>query len=203
MKKLYIITVLTLFLSSSNAAEKSKATPSEKEFYVYKDRGSRENHYIPSGWMGDNSDLKYNPGYYPDATNQANTCIKITYSAERKQGSGWAGIYWQIPANNWGDKRGGYDLSNYSKLTFKVKGDKGNEYIDKFMMGGISGMTEEGDTDTAETQPIELTTEWQVIDIQLKGLDMKHIIGGFGFAVNADMNEKGIAFYLDDIKYVK
>lgn len=177
--------------------------PTDAEFYVYKNRGDRANHFVASGWMGDFGDLKFNQGYYPDAMDRSNTCIKVTYSAEKKQGAGWTGIYWQCPANNWGDKKGGYDLSGYSKVTFKVRGDKGTEFIDKFMVGGISGITEDGDSDAAESEPIELSTEWKLIEIPLKGLDMRKIIGGFGFAINSEMNEKGAAFYIDEIKYVK
>lgn len=196
------IALLTLLFTSIAVADTSKKEL-PNPFYVFKDRGSKENHYIPAGWMGDTGDLKFNQNYIDDVLDRTNTCIKIIYTAEKKQGANWAGIYWQMPANNWGDKKGGYDLSKYSKLIFKVRGDKGGEYIDKFMMGGITGQTEDGDSDNTETQPIELTTEWKEITLDLKGLDMKHIIGGFGFAVNADMNEKGIVFYLDEIRYEK
>lgn len=201
--KIKTFAVIVAVATVSFADTKKPFKPTEPTFHVYKDRGDRLNHFIPSGFMGDYGDLKFNPGYYLDPSDKTQTCIKITYSAEKKQESGWAGIYWQTPANNWGDKKGGYDLSNYSKLTFRVRGDKGGEYIDKFMMGGISGITEEGDSDSAESAPIELKSEWQTVEIPLKGLNLSRVIGGFGFAMNADMNEKGAAFYLDEIQYVK
>lgn len=199
MKKSMTFLLATMLTLSYAEVQK----PNEKQFYVYKDRGSRLNHYIPSGWMGDTGDLKYQPGYVFDPSKREETCIKITYTAERKQSQGWAGIYWQMPSNNWGDKKGGYDLSSYKKLSFKVKGEKGKEYIDKFIVGGITGQTESGDSDSTETQPIELTDKWETIEIDLKGMNLTHIIGGFGFAVNADFNEKGISFYIDDIYYTK
>ena len=201
------------------------AAPSDPEFYVYHDRGFRGNHYIPSGWMGDFGDLKMNQGWPKNANAPAkskegkgskadetktpvaqpgeDTCIQIKYSAERKQGAGWAGIYWQSPANNWGDKKGGFDLSAYSKLTFMARGEEGGETIDKFFIGGITGQTEEGDTDEASVSPVTLTKEWKTYEISLKGLDMSHIIGGFGFAANADSNPNGLTMYVDEIKLVK
>ena len=108
-----------------------------------------------------------------------------------------------MPANNWGDKRGGYDLSGYSKLVFKVRGSVGKEYIDKFLVGGITGKTEDGDSDEVYTDAVELTTEWKEITLDLKGRDMSHIIGGFGFAINSDYNEKGASFYIDEIRFEK
>ena len=38
------------------------------------------------------------------------SCFQIKYTAERKQGAGWAGIYWQTPANNWGTTKSAFDL---------------------------------------------------------------------------------------------
>lgn len=205
MKK--VIILLAIYTMAIFAVAYSTETKLVKqtsdEFYVYKDRGSRLNHYIPSGWMGDYGDIKMNQGYVVDL-DKKNYCIKIACSTERKQGAGWNGIYWQHGAMNWGDKKGGYDLSGYSKLKFLARGEKGGELIDKFGMGGITGQTEAGDSDNAEIDSIELTKDWKEYTIDLKGLDLTHIIGGFIFAVNDDNNDdKPIAFYLDEIRYVK
>src|SRR5204863_4901945 len=136
-------------------------------------------------WMGDFGDMKFNPGWPKNAqaskkgegkkptmvAPDQDSCIQIIYSAERKQGAGWAGIYWQHPANNWGDKRGGFDLSKYTKLKFMARGEKGKETIDKFFIGGITGQTEEGDSDEASVSPVELTKDWKEYTIDLVGLD--------------------------------
>jgi len=222
-------TVLSLFagaalliagvLSATGPEKKKGAAASEDVFYIYTERGSRLNHYVPSGWMGDYGDLKMNQGWVKSQVGKEkkdgkvakadepkpgeDTCIQVRYTAERKQGAGWAGIYWQHPANNWGDKRGGFDLSAYSKLTFMAKGEQGGEVVDKFFIGGITGQTEEGDSDEASLSPVTLTKEWKKYEISLKGLDMSHIIGGFGFAANADANPNGFVAYLDDIRLEK
>jgi len=107
-------------------------------FYVYSDRGDPRNHYYPSGFMGDYGDLKIDTGS-TENPQSGKTCIKWTYTGERKQGAGWAGCFWQAPANNWGEKKGGYNLSAYTKLTFWARGSKGEEIINEFKVGGITG----------------------------------------------------------------
>src|SRR5215203_2706532 len=49
-------------------AAKPAGAASEDVFYIFKDRGSRLNHYVPSGWMGDYGDLKMNQGWAKNAS---------------------------------------------------------------------------------------------------------------------------------------
>ena len=190
-------------LATREKSLSNRFKPTQDVFYIYKDRGDKDNNYIAAGWMGDYGDLKFNPGI-PVEGGKQNTCIQVKVSMERKQGAGWNGIYWQHPANNWGDRKGGYDLSSYKKLTFMARGEKGGEFIDKFGIGGITGQTEEGDSDNASIENVELTKEWKTYSVDLKGLDLTHVIGGFLFAVNDDTNNNTpMAFYLDEIKLEK
>lgn len=182
---------------SSKAAEPKSAA---SYFYVYTDQGSKKNHFAPSGWMGDYGDLKVDQGY-KENTAEGRTCIRVTYSAQRRQGAGWAGIYWQQPANNWGDKGGGYDLSKYKKLTFWARGAMGGEKVSEFKVGGIAGQTEKGDSDTVTTGPITLTSDWKQYAIELDGKDMSYIIGGFCFAAAGDENPNGWDIFVDEVRY--
>ncbi len=172
--------------------------PEKVPFYVYGDRGSINNHYIPSGWMGDYGDIKLDTASAEDPY-LGSTCVKIVYSGAATQGARWAGIYWQNPANNWGDKEGGYDLSKAAKLTFWARGDKGGERIEEFKVGGIMG--EYPDSDTAGIGPVILPKDWKQYSIDLKGKDLSYISGGFCWATNVDGNPNGATFYLDEIKY--
>lgn len=180
--------------------ESKKELPSP--FFIYNDFPSKENHYIASGYMGDYGDVKMDLKF---STNTASglTCIRVVYLADRLQGAGWSGVYWQHPHNNWGDKKGGYNLSGFKKLKFKARGARGGEYIDKFFMGGIVGQTQDGDSDQIDSDSIELTNKWKEYEIGLQGLDLSHIIGGFGFVMNADTNPDGFVMYLDEIRYEK
>lgn len=170
MKRLTSLAVAAVFMlgvsgiafAAPKSAKSSAAntTPSFKAFAVYVENASKENHFAPSGWMGDFGDLKLNQAC-TETPRSGNTCIKITYSAKMTQGAGWTGIFWQQPANNWGEKKGGYDLTGAKKLTFWARGAQGGEKIAEFKVGGITG--EYPDTDSSSIGPIELTKEWQKI----------------------------------------
>lgn len=178
------------------AAPEAGAQP--KEFEVYVDKGNRQNHYIPSGWMGDYGDLRLNDQSMT-SPQAGTTCIEFAYSAKKAQGQGWAGVYWQNPANNWGSKKGGFDLTGMTKVTFWARGTKGGEIIQKFMVGGIQGTYP--DTTKVEMGPVELTDTWKHYTINLAGKDLSYINGGFGFALTADQNPEGATVYLDTIRF--
>ncbi|MCK5346023.1 MAG: hypothetical protein KAR20_21580, partial [Candidatus Heimdallarchaeota archaeon] len=167
---------------------------------VYYDRGNRQNHYIPSGWMGDYGDIKMNDNS-KDQPHRGKTCIKFEYSAEGKQGANWCGVTWQNPANNWGEKDGGKDLREATKLTFWARGQAGNERIMEFKMGGIGGTY--SDSDSIGVGPIDLTIEWQQYSIDLTEADLSYVVGGFCWSTSADANPDGMVFYVDDIQYEK
>jgi len=192
-----MIIALSLFCLSFTSGSVNSAEDF-KGFGVYIDRGSKQNHYIPSGWMGDYGDIKHNESW-KENPHSGKTCIKITYTAEGKQGANWAGIYWQWPPNNWGEKKGGYDLTGAKKLTFWARGEKGKEEIIEFKMGGITGTY--SDSDSASIGPISLTADWKQYTIDLDGLDLSCISGGFCWVTNSMANPDGSVFFLDDIKY--
>jgi len=183
-------------LDSSIKPETKK--PENMPFYVYADRSSISNHFIPSGYMGDYGDIKYDGASTEDAY-LGDTCIKIIYTGQATQGARWAGVYWQNPANNWGTVDAGFDLSKATKLTFWAKGAKGGERIEEFKMGAIMG--EYSDSDSAGIGPVILNKEWTQYTIDLKGKDMSYVIGGFCYSTNIDVNPEGATFYLDEIKY--
>ncbi len=93
--------------------------------------------FYPSGWMGDRDDITFDDSWTENPHSKP-TSIKITYSAASSQGEGWAGIYWQYPSENWGDKPEGRDSTGATKLTFWARGEKGGEKA-KFKAGGITG----------------------------------------------------------------
>jgi len=202
MKKLVIAMLAVAFVfpaafAQDKPAEK-KDSPQLKEFWVYKDRNARENHYIPSGWMGDYGDIKLND-QSTDNPYSGTTCLQFEYTAKKSQTSGWAGVYWQNPPNNWGSKKGGFDLTGMTKLTFWARGAKGGEILQKFVIGGIKGTYP--DSANIEFGPVELTDTWKQYTINLAGKDLTYVSGGFGWVTTADLNPEGCKFFLDDIKY--
>ena len=195
MKKLLTLAVAAVFSVVAVSVALAQS-PTFKPFAVYVENASKNNHFIPSGWMGDYGDLKLSQAA-TDKPRSGQTAIKITYTAKMTQGAGWAGIYWQQPANNWGDKKGGFNLTGATKLTFWARGEQGGEKIAEFKVGGITG--EFPDSDSSSIGPVELTKEWQKFTIDLKGKDMSYIVGGFAFAMSKDDNPNGAVFFLDDI----
>ena len=167
-------------------------------FYVYRDKNAPQNHFIPSGWMGDYGDISIDDASREDPAD-GKTCFKITYHAGVSQGLGWAGIYWQTPENNWGDKSGGFNLSGVKRLTFWARGARGNEVIGEFKVGGIRGENE--DSGSARIGPITLSKEWTHYAINLTDADLSHIVGGFAWAASYHDNPNGMVFYLDEIRF--
>lgn len=186
-------------------------------FYVYKDGGYLHNHFSPSGYMGDVEDFKMD-FYHKEMPFSGNTSIKIVYKNNEFKKLGWAGVYWLDPANNWGDKPGGYNLKDTDKLTFWARGEKGGEKISVFQMGGI--ISDYRDVGIRSIGPVILSRDWQQYTITREGLAPKlivfkgdpswvkemeplsRIIGGFCWVANMDQNQDMI-FYLDEIKYEK
>ena len=178
-------------------------------FYVYKDYKSGCNHFVPSGWMGDDSSITFKDNWKSDV-HSGKSCIKIKFKAGNDN---WAGIYWQNPENNWCDiKNGGYDISGAVKVTFQAKGENGGENIE-FFVGGIGRDNSTGEpkecypdsmTKTS-TGYITLTGTWTEHTIDLTSEDLSYVIGGFGWVTSSSRNPNSTSttFYLDEIKYDK
>jgi outer membrane protein OmpA-like peptidoglycan-associated protein len=148
--------------------------------------------------MGD-SDLTLSGAFKKTPHQGDGPCLRVNYRASGPKG--WAGIYWQDPANNWGDVpgRAGYDLRGATRLTFWARGENGGERIHEFRVGGIVGQFP--DSDVATLSNVRLTREWKQYSINLAKKDLRHIIAGFGLFVNKAENSNGMVFYIDDILY--
>jgi len=197
-KKRFIGFMVFAVLIFTTMAIKAQEVEYFEPFNVYTERYDRGNHYIHSGYMGDYGDILYNDSHGENPHSGA-SCIKIVYTPDVSQGARWAGIYWQNPANNWGARKGGYDITGATRLAFWARGEIGGERIEEVKMGGISGAYP--DSDTATVGPIVLTKEWKQYEIDLTGKDLSYISGGFCWSTNLDVNPDGCTFYLDDIRY--
>ena len=198
MKNLNILLALsiTAFFTSTAFALMPK-TEEDMPFYVYIDNNSSKNHFVPSGWMGDYGAVKINQACRNNSYS-GDTCIEVTYTGELSQGSGWVGVFWQNPENNWGSKDGGFNLSKAKKVNLMARGAKGAEMLE-FKIGGITGQFP--DSDTVGIGPITLTSEWKEYTIDLTGIELFYISGGFVFAASRMDNPDGFVVYLDEIKY--
>lgn len=182
--------------SSSEGGQEKAFAP----FVVYQDVGSR-NRYTASGYMPTGECLVQDVAWQEECA-EGNTCIRVEYDvACSAQGQKWAGVYWLNPADNWGQKKGGYNLDGAEKLVFMAKGEKGGERIEEFKIGGVGITNDYPDSDIAVIGPVILTDEWKEYTIDLRGKDLSNIAGGFAWITNVDVNPESCVFYLDNIRY--
>lgn len=185
------ITIVT-----NDTANKAQAV-TNFPFYIYSENVCEN--YFPSGYMGDTGDLSLD---LASAENpfKGKTCIHVGYTSKKSQNQGWAGIYWQNPVNNWGDKLGGFDLGKAKSLVFYVRGKKGGEKV-QFTVGGISGKLC-SDTASFTTGVITLTKDWKKTVLSLEGSpSLSRIMGGFCFTFSSANDPEGCEFYLDEIYF--
>ena len=147
--------------------------------------------YTPSGWMGDTKSIKMTSS--TDDPHTGKTCTRCQFT----NGSGWGGVVWQNPLNNWGEKAGGYDLSGAKKLVFWARGESGGESV-KFGFGLIHHDKPHYDTASGD-KTVTLTRQWKKYTIDLSGKNMSQIITGFMWVVGGQ--GKPVTFYLDDVSY--
>ncbi|MBU0633964.1 MAG: hypothetical protein KKB82_05630 [Candidatus Omnitrophica bacterium] len=183
--------------NKSQNKEHAENEVKKQELIVYYDKNYPDNHYHPSGRIGDAQDLKFDDGW-ENMPVSGKTCVRIEY---RAQGDfGWVGLYWLNPELNWGNQRGGgYDLRFAKKLTFWAKGEKGGEHIAVFKFGGIKGLYT--DSDNHGIGPLVLTADWKQYTVDVSKRNMRYISAGFSFALTKAHNREGCVFYIDDIKY--
>ncbi|MBF0486199.1 MAG: hypothetical protein HQL16_06770 [Candidatus Omnitrophica bacterium] len=169
-------------------------------FYVYQDKNTK-NRFTPSGYMPTGECISLDDGWQYDPQ-EGRTCTRVVYDVTcSREGRKWAGIYWQNPPDNWGSRKGGYNLTGASRLVFWAKGEIGGERIEEFRVGGMGQGQNFPDSDTAFIGPVLLTNEWKEYSIDLRGHDLSYISGGFEWVANVDNNPHHCTFYLDNIHF--
>ena len=197
---LFSLLVFLLIVSPVVVQAQTSNSKSFPKFVVYQDRNFH-NRYTPSGYMPNGECLKLEDGWQQDCY-EGKSCIKITYDVPCSiKGRRWVGVYWLNPPDNWGDKKGGYNLTGAAKLVFWATGEKGGEQIAEFKVGGIGSTREYPDSDTVTIGPVILSKEWKEYSIDLRNKDLSFISGGFAWAANVDDNPDSCVFFLDDIHF--
>jgi hypothetical protein len=162
-------------------------------FIIYEDKGSTNNHYVPSGWMGNAGGIQAEDG----CTNRPHcgaTCLRFAYTAPAQ----WGGVVWQDPINDWGDVPGGWNLTGARKLSFWARGDQGGEIV-SFKFGILGPDKKYSDSASGESTDLKLTRDWQVYTIDLTGKDLTRVKTGFVWTLMGQGHP--VVFYLDDIRF--
>ena len=169
---------------------KKVVKPVKVPYAIYADGVASK--FYASGWMGNTGAMKTDDGC-TENPHSGDVCLKVSYDAK----DNWAGIYWQDPPNDWGDKEGGVNLENATMLEFWARGEKGGEKVN-FFMGGIENKPF-SDTGSGKRE-VTLKKTWTRYRIPLDGEDLSRIKTAFGF--NFGGQGKPFAFFRDDIRYI-
>ncbi len=171
-------------------------------FWIYDDFISGHNRAVPSGYMGDAATTLEIRENWTDGPYDGVSCIRVVFTPQTE--TDWAGVYWQVVENNWGQLAGvGVDLTGATRVRFRAKSDSAGANVE-FFTGGIGWplqpYPDSFPKKTTEPPLIALGENWTSYDISLAGADLSHVIGPFGFALNAPNNPQGATFFLDYIE---
>ncbi|RPH71500.1 hypothetical protein EHM76_06190, partial [bacterium] len=86
----------------------TKSGTDGRMFAVYSEWPEGPGHFVPSGWMGDMSNIAM---YECDRCDPHSGELSIRASFSSSGALGWAGVYWQYPENNWGNINAGINLT--------------------------------------------------------------------------------------------
>jgi hypothetical protein len=121
------------------------------------------------------------------------TCVRCDYTAN----GDWAGVIWQDPPGDWGDRAGGWNLQGAKRIVWKARGAKGGEVV-TFIFGLINPDKPYPDSTRRKLENVTLKGEWETYAIDVSADDLSRIKVGFGWTVAGQ--GKPLAFYLDDIR---
>ncbi|MGE0609085.1 MAG: glycoside hydrolase family 2 TIM barrel-domain containing protein [Pirellulales bacterium] len=185
--------VANIPLRASGEAPITPARQAELPLVLYDDGSDKQLPFAPSGWMGNAKGMKVDLKHAGNP-HDGQTCIRIDY----KESEGWAGVVWQSPADDWGDRPGGWNLTGAKQLSFWARGEKGGEVV-KFEFGLLGKDKRFSDSGSGKTGDQTLTTEWRQHTIDLKGVDLTRIKTGFAWVLEA--KGQPVTFYLDGIEF--
>jgi hypothetical protein len=172
--------------------------------------------FVPSGWMGDaekdagafkvNESSSKRPGSPLPHSEQ--------WTYRPKPGGQWAGVAWQFPEKNWGDKPGkDWSKRGFSKVSFWARGVRDKSGIVPKCHFGAGERTKEGKRYQyqssfeevwldPDTEFVTLSEDWKEYTIGLKGRNLSQVIVAFVFTIRAkDVGPDGATFFLDNITY--
>ena len=187
-----VLTLAALFLVPITEYVRHTILPLFRLHRTVHTDGSRGS-WVPSGWMGNIDALTVDP-VCTKAPHGGATCLEVTYSAP----DGWAGVAWQHPAHDWGDRPGGLDLTGARRLTLWARGAEGAEVVD-FGVGLLGRGKLYPDTVREVLKGVTLTRAWQRYTIELEGRNLTQVKSPFFWRLEGQ--GRPITFYLDDVRF--
>lgn len=180
-----------------------------RKVYVYSDYSDSRNTFTQRGAMTSHAyiDEPRMDEAWPDAYSGI-TSIRVDLILN--SASDWAGCYFGngiqeasgSPRFDWGDHEAGMDLRGATKLVFHARAVDNRPVSVNFLVGGNGKGKAYPDSGQKETGYVALTPQWKRFEIDLKGVNLSYISGGFGWVTNfSNITDRQAAFLLDDIYY--
>jgi hypothetical protein len=184
---------LPLRVRGGEAPASARAAVATLPFVVYDEADRPNATFVPSGYMGSTGAIKMDERWTANP-HSGKSCIRVQFTANEN----WGGVVWQSPANDWGDKPGGRNLSGAKRLTFWARGESGGEVV-TFLCGLLGKDKPFHDSLQEKLDRVALTKEWKQYTLDLNGKDLTTIKSAFGWTLAA--SGAPVTFYLDDIRY--
>jgi hypothetical protein len=172
-------------------------------------------YFVPSGFMGDVAETNgrkplelFYDGCRPRPAGARGNCYRFVYHPTPLDagGVGWAGVYWQSPANNWGQDRPQSVVPSARRVSFMASGGESAEDVTIFV-GGLSAVDADGlplpyRDSLSVTQTFTLTAEPTRYDVPIPDdASYDFVVGAFGFSLAGD-GAASRALFLDDIAWL-
>ncbi len=173
-------------------------------------------YFVPSGYMGDGSVLGRTPAPIevsysdcaPRPAGARGNCYRFVYTPvpTSEEGKGWAGVYWQGPANNWGQEPPQSVTPNATRVAFYAATETDGDAV-SFLVGGLNATDPDGAPlpyvdKLSATQGEILTTGMTRYEIPLpSSASYDAVVGAFGWSISA-FGGTSHTLYLDDIQWL-
>ncbi|MEP7050251.1 MAG: hypothetical protein ABJB12_07865 [Pseudomonadota bacterium] len=189
-----------------------------------------DDHYVPSGCMGDCSTSVTIDNDCPERGARAaqGECHHFVYLADAAAEQGWAGLLWQTDEHNWGSSNGRTVTPGARQVRFWARvaadgaatGDSPLTILVGAMDAADGGEPCSMDTECASARCVggackapfhdtlnvtadeSLGTEWQEFRIPFENKSYGGtVLSGFGWSLTMPVSARRIEFYLDDIRW--
>jgi hypothetical protein len=124
-------------------------------------------------------------------------CYVVSYGTPS---AGYAGVFWQFPANNWGNGQGRRVSPGATRATFYARVDGPAPVTVTFGVGGICdpACTQGSYADTIDSKaPIKLTNDWQTYSVPITGT-YDWVLSAFSWECTT---VSPVVFYIDSIQW--
>ncbi len=138
-------------------------------FYVFQE--GDELPYFPSAYMGNNSAMHVNTKNTIHAKN-GEASLQVIYDAEQD----WYGLGLVDPADDWGEKLGGYDLSGATTFSFWARASSSK--VVATVGFGLIGDDQPFPDTAKKSIEIQMATRWTKYSIDVSDLDLSCIRSG-------------------------